>query len=124
MEGAADFSNWGEDKTYTPEKDESWMRFASAALIGLNSFYERRVFPMTKARVRIGRKKPADLVLEDGSVSGHHADIVKITYDYFVEDVGSRNGTRVNGELITERTPIQNTDLLTIGPYTFMFRCI
>ena len=54
----------------------------------------------------IGRKSDNDLTLDDPSVSGHHAKIVKIQEVWFLEDLASTNGTFVNEHKI-ERKQLQ-----------------
>ncbi|PIS47085.1 MAG: hypothetical protein COT17_05450, partial [Elusimicrobia bacterium CG08_land_8_20_14_0_20_51_18] len=48
--------------------------------------------------VTIGRKADNDLVLDNATVSGHHCKIYKAGETFFIEDLGSTNGTFVNGK--------------------------
>ncbi len=61
--------------------------------------------PISIERVpfRIGRRAESDLVLSHGEVSRDHAEVVAIGSGYAIRDRGSRYGTFVNGELVTER---------------------
>ena len=56
-----------------------------------------REVPLDKERVTIGRKPHNDIPIENLAVSGEHACIVTILNDSFLEDLGSTNGTLVNG---------------------------
>jgi pSer/pThr/pTyr-binding forkhead associated (FHA) protein len=78
---------------------------------------------MTEAReITLGRFTPnqqVDLDLNpDLQVSHLHARIVEDDGSYWIEDLGSRNGTWVNGERIAEKTPITTDDALMIGQTT------
>ena len=51
---------------------------------------------LDKERVTIGRHSDNDISLDDKAVSGHHAVILTILQDSFLEDLDSTNGTEVN----------------------------
>jgi pSer/pThr/pTyr-binding forkhead associated (FHA) protein len=74
--------------------------------------------------VRVGRDPSNDLVLATKSISREHALITQINGRWFVEDRGSYNGTRVNGERIRPGAPLRlrDADRVTIGPLTVVFR--
>jgi pSer/pThr/pTyr-binding forkhead associated (FHA) protein len=58
----------------------------------------------------------SDLVFHDLSVSRQHARIsVDEEEHVFIEDLGSRNGLLVNGEIKTEKTEVHSQDLIAIG---------
>jgi adenylate cyclase len=57
-------------------------------------------FTIEDNELTIGRGQDCDVVLQDPIVSRHHAKIVKEGNDYILRDLGSHNGTRVNGRLI------------------------
>jgi len=63
----------------------------------------------------IGRHADCDLTLDDSSVSREHARIVRLTQGHIVEDLGSTNGTRVNGRKIDETVVLHSGDTLQIG---------
>jgi pSer/pThr/pTyr-binding forkhead associated (FHA) protein len=66
-------------------------------------------------RTTIGRARDADLVLADELVSRHHARVVPSGPGAVVEDLGSRNGTFVNGELVHGPTLLEPGDQLQLG---------
>ena len=76
---------------------------------------------LTDVGLTIGRKPDNDLVLDDPTVSGHHARIVKIQAAYFVEDCNSTNGTNVNGQP-TDRRQLQDADVIAIGHFRLVYR--
>ncbi|GAB5440546.1 MAG: hypothetical protein Fues2KO_08950 [Fuerstiella sp.] len=69
----------------------------------------------------IGRNQDCDIVVPSPSVSRQHAQIVQIEGEYFVEDLGSRNGSRINGRVIESRTPLKDGDQVEFSnlPYAF-----
>jgi len=71
-------------------------------------------FPSSKEKIAIGRGGDNDVILFDNSVSRHHAVIVKTNNDYFLSDMGSFNGTRVNGKLI-QNIRLKHDDEIKIG---------
>lgn len=74
--------------------------------------------------LHVGRDPRNELVLATKSISREHAHITDIHGRWFVEDRGSYNGTRVNGERIRAGTPLRlrDGDRITIGPLTIVFR--
>ncbi len=69
----------------------------------------------------IGRKPDNDLSIDDHTVSGHHAKIIRVQSVYFVEDLKSTNGTAVNGHAI-ERAQLHDADVITIGQHRMIFQ--
>jgi pSer/pThr/pTyr-binding forkhead associated (FHA) protein len=65
--------------------------------------------------VTVGRGRDADLVLTDELVSRHHAQVTPTRSGAVVEDLGSRNGTFVNGEAIPGPTHLTPGDQLQLG---------
>ncbi|AOY01372.1 FHA domain-containing protein [Jeongeupia sp. USM3] len=70
----------------------------------------------------IGRRPNNDLQIENLAVSGEHARIVREGDDYAVEDLGSTNGTVVNGAPV-QRVALNNGDEIGIGRYRLRFWC-
>ena len=64
----------------------------------------RRLIPIDKSLFTIGRRTAADLQIVSTDVSREHAEIVRDGEQYVLRDRGSRYGTFVNGDLITEHT--------------------
>jgi len=75
---------------------------------------------LSKERTTIGRKPDNDIHIDNLAVSGHHAVIVTILNDSFVEDLHSTNGTLVNGRPI-EKHFLQNGDVIEIGKYRIKY---
>ena len=79
-----------------------------------------REIPLDKDRVTIGRKPQNDIPIENLAVSGEHACIVTILNDSFLEDLGSTNGTLVNGNQVKKHI-LQNNDVIEIGKYKMKY---
>lgn len=69
----------------------------------------------------IGRDKDCTIAIDDKQASRKHSRIFFDGRCFFVEDLGSRNGTFVNGVRIAQRTPLKPGDVLRIGVHTFTF---
>jgi hypothetical protein len=67
-----------------------------------------------REHITIGRRPDNDLCLSSPAVSGEHAQVVTVLADSFLEDMGSTNGTRVNGKAIT-RHFLKDQDQINIG---------
>lgn len=70
--------------------------------------------PLNKERVTIGRHADNDIPLNDKAVSGHHAVVITILQDSFLEDLDSTNGTQVNGKQIAKH-PLSHGDVISMG---------
>jgi FHA domain len=72
----------------------------------------------------IGRSLDCHLTLEDPLVSRRHARILVDESGARIEDMGSRNGVRVNGAVIHEPVALRNGDRVRIGTQDFVFCCV
>jgi adenylate cyclase len=77
-------------------------------------------FPLKQKKIVIGRNEDNDLVLPDPLASRHHAQINKEKKGYVLKDLGSHNGTKVNGKLIQE-VRLSEQDKIQIGQYKLVF---
>ena len=59
-----------------------------------------REYPLNRERTTIGRRPENDIHIDNLAVSGQHALVITILNDSFLEDLGSTNGTYVNGRLV------------------------
>jgi hypothetical protein len=75
---------------------------------------------LTKERTTIGRKPHNDIQIDNLAVSGEHAVVVTILQDSFLEDIGSTNGTLVNGQPIKKHF-LQNNDIIELGKYKLKY---
>lgn len=79
-----------------------------------------RELALDKERVTIGRHADNDIALNDKAVSGHHAVVITILSDSFLEDLDSTNGTLVNGKQVAKH-PLSHGDSITIGRNTLVY---
>src|SRR5258706_908569 len=75
---------------------------------------------LTKERTTIGRKPHNDIQIDNLAVSGEPGVIVTILQDSFLEDLGSTNGTVVNGQPIKKHF-LQNSDVVELGKYKLKY---
>lgn len=78
-------------------------------------------FAITSERTLIGRRRDCDIVIDDPTVSRHHAELVVRDDQWFVVDGGSLNGTYVNRAAV-ESAPLRDGDEIWIGKMRFTFR--
>ena len=73
--------------------------------------------------LRLGRSPDNDIILRDPATSGHHARVERRGETFWIVDLGSTNGTLVNGEPIQEKE-LNNGDRVTIGQNAVQFSVI
>lgn len=78
--------------------------------------------PIQEGETVLGRHPACTIQLDSNTVSRRHAQIIKQGAQYFVEDLGSGNGTFVNGKQITGRTPLNHDDRIKLGPILLRFQ--
>jgi len=78
-----------------------------------------RLFPLRSFPCRVGRQSTANIRLLHPTVSGLHAEIGRAGQQLHVRDLGSRNGTFVNGKRADQWTPFNEGDLLQLGTVVF-----
>ena len=77
-------------------------------------------FPLEGDRMTVGRRPDSDVFLDDVTVSRDHALVVKRGGDFYLDDLGSLNGTYVNRRRI-ESHRLADGDELQIGKYKLTF---
>jgi len=88
-------------------------------LIVLAGAKEGLEIPLKKDKFLIGRAKECALRAGSEAISRRHCAIIRRESGYTVRDLGSRNGTHVNGEKITAEVALKEGDELRVGPLTF-----
>lgn len=85
-----------------------------ATAIVRSGFYEGLEVAIDRERIVIGRGRSADLALAEATISRAHAVLGYDGNQFFVEDLGSTNGTLVNGARIA-RQPLKSDDEIQMG---------
>jgi hypothetical protein len=89
-----------------------WPRRRSVALLALDWS------GAAKERLLVGRAPESDIVLEDASVSRRHAELLWRGGTWVIHDIGSRNGTVLNGRPVS-RAQLRPGDFVTFAQRTF-----
>jgi two-component system, cell cycle response regulator len=113
---------WDEETTTATEVDEISDKLSSLVtprtkpvLTVLTGGASGRQFKVMKGTAVIGRANHAEVRLEDDGISRTHARIRAETGRAWVEDMGSRNGTFVNGQKIAATTELKDGDKIKVG---------
>ena len=77
----------------------------------------KTVVPVVRDEITIGRQDGNTIKLTERNVSRRHARLWKDSGSLVIEDLGSYNGVRVNGDKIAGPTPVKEGDLIEIGDY-------
>lgn len=81
-----------------------------------------RSVALRPAGTTLGRDPACDLALSSEHVSRNHALVYAHGGDYLIEDLGSRNGTSVNGTAVTDPVPLRDGDALALADVRVEFR--
>ena len=74
--------------------------------------------PLLKTLLSVGRRESCDIVLRFPNVSGNHCELSLIEGYWFVKDLGSSNGTKVNGARVSEQR-LEPGDKLSVAKHVF-----
>lgn len=79
-----------------------------------------REYSIDKDSISVGRKHGNDIQLNDLTISGRHSLITKVGDNIFIDDLGSTNGTLLNGARVA-KSKLQHSDVIQVGNYQFTF---
>lgn len=89
-------------------------------LRGLPGPFLGKTIQLPEGNLTIGREKDCQLRIESGFVSRHHCLLRVDETGAYVRDLGSKNGTSINGtRLTTKEAVLRHGDLLTVGEVAF-----
>jgi serine phosphatase RsbU (regulator of sigma subunit) len=91
-----------------------WMRAIRGKTLGPN-------FPLDREETVLGRDAACDISLDDHEISKRHARIVRKADGFYLEDLGSTNGTRIGDRELTEPQRLADGDLIEIGDTRLVF---
>ncbi|NOZ02632.1 MAG: FHA domain-containing protein [Deltaproteobacteria bacterium] len=80
-------------------------------------------FPVTGDVVVVGRSLDVDIVLNDPSVSRRHFEIHFVDGDWLLKDLGSVNGTKIDGKRVEGQSPLAEGNQIEAGQSLMEFRC-
>lgn len=119
--------DWDEETTSATEIDEIRAKLASVGaaaakpvLTVLTGSSSGALFKVTKGSATIGRSPNVEIKVEDDGISRAHARIRAETDRAWVEDLGSRNGTFVNGEKLLAPHQLREGDKIQVGRGTVL----
>ena len=90
-----------------------------AVLIGMSENFKGQTIPLDRDQISLGRRPENTVAVTDSGVSGQHCAIVREGQRFLLKDLGSTNGTRLNGKSITEAY-LKPKDLVQLGATEFI----
>jgi pSer/pThr/pTyr-binding forkhead associated (FHA) protein len=94
------------------------------ALVTTSDAPLRHTIPIVDGQSVIGRSTSVEIPLDHHSISRHHARLVHRHNETVIVDLGSTNGTRVNGQLATQPMVVRPGDLVQIGDVPFAMQSV
>lgn len=79
-------------------------------------------YALTGERVVVGRSRDCDLILPDVLLSRRHAELVRAAEGWLLRDLGSLNGTRLNGARVEREALLRNGDVVEIADWSLAYR--
>jgi hypothetical protein len=89
-------------------------------LVAQSPEFAGKSFDLTGPELTVGRVDDNQIQVEHASVSGHHAVLKLDGQDYLIKDLDSTNGTRINGERISEQK-LRRNDMLRLGNIELLY---
>ncbi len=90
-------------------------------LVRINDSFAGEEFSLSETENSIGRTDENFILLSDASISRQHAKIVRSGNDYTVMDLGSSNGTKLNGKKLKTTATLKHGDRVEFGNVEFVF---
>ena len=77
------------------------------------------VIPLPKTKLLVGRKRHCDIVLSEDHISGDHCELFMDDGIWHVRDLGSSNGTKVNGVRVTNEERLEPDAVVSFGHLSY-----
>lgn len=74
-----------------------------------------KIYPLSQGQITVGRDASCDIVINDAEISRHHAKLTQQADSYVLEDMGSTNGTFVDGQRLMGPHVLRPGDLVLLG---------
>ncbi|MEY3407719.1 MAG: hypothetical protein RL038_780 [Actinomycetota bacterium] len=104
-----------------PEVISDVLPVGHAALRVIRGPLAGEVWTLDSSEIVAGRAADCALFLDDITVSRHHAKLTEENGKWFIEDLGSLNGTYLNREIVGAKTELLNQAEIQIGKFRFTF---
>jgi len=82
----------------------------------------KNVVALAGAQVTVGRSSTNDIVLDDPAASRRHALLERLAAGWWIHDLGSLNGTLVNGRPVDREAPLYSGDEIVVGATRLVYR--
>jgi pSer/pThr/pTyr-binding forkhead associated (FHA) protein len=99
---------------YNQERNKTMMLEVAPILIAQTGPLKGQRWSLNKPHL-IGREATCDIIVADRMVSRFHARLTPVQGGFQIEDLGSKNGTHCNGNLVSERVQLRDGDVLQIA---------
>ena len=97
-------------------------RIARLWLLDLTGEHVERVYELSDEQLIIGRREDCAICLGGNTISRRHSQIRHLDGQYLVADLGSTNGTLLNGEALVGEEQLRDRDEIGVGIYKLIFR--
>jgi len=101
--------------------DSSVVKAGASEIVARVILPDDRKITLGKDAVIIGRLAECDIAFDDSNVSRRHAEIKVLAGGYAVNDLGSTNGTKVNGVTISFERALRDGDIISVGSHSIRY---
>ena len=101
--------------------DSSVVKAGASEIVARVILPDDRKITLGKATLVIGRLAECDIAFDDSNVSRRHAEIKALVGGFAVNDLGSTNGTKVNGVTITFERALRDGDIISVGSHSIRY---